>query len=253
MLFVNTPKPTTLEKDAMKKKDTYFLAFSRNVQAGFTLIELLVVIAILALLMGLIVPVLTSARQAAINIKCLSNLKSIGVATSVYMTENKGDYPSRWITTGPYADQFPQVALYPYLSETMIFHCPRMRSKKLLRFQNPLNPSQTIETYMSYGINAAMGRWYGTYGGPLNASNISSPSSVIYMADMHWEGKDNRDPAEIQDWNLWGSMWANRTVISDRHKGKGNVLFADLHVSAHAYEDQFSGGSLFSGWFPESP
>ncbi|MHC4478888.1 MAG: type II secretion system protein [Planctomycetota bacterium] len=59
---------------------------------GFTLIELLVVIAIIALLMGILMPALNSARQLAYRMVCGSNLKGVGIAMATYSTENEGEY-----------------------------------------------------------------------------------------------------------------------------------------------------------------
>lgn len=70
---------------------------------GFTLVELLVVIGIIAILIGILLPALNRARRAAKTTVCLSNMRQVGNAWTMYLTENKGHLPY-YIWSGGSAD-----------------------------------------------------------------------------------------------------------------------------------------------------
>src|SRR5262245_16819863 len=64
---------------------------------AFTLIELLVVVAIIALLVGILLPSLSSARKQGMAVKCATNLHHVSQAATMYLGENNGVYPPSYI------------------------------------------------------------------------------------------------------------------------------------------------------------
>src|SRR3954467_4457171 len=80
------------------------VSLQRRVRA-FTLVELLVVIGIIALLIAILLPALQKAKTQARAIMCLSNMRQMSMAFSMYQQESKGksfyyraDYPTFWMS-----------------------------------------------------------------------------------------------------------------------------------------------------------
>jgi len=100
-------------------------------QRGFTLVELLVVIGIIALLISILLPALSRARESANTIKCASNLRSVGQGMAQYVAENKGTFPAAYIYNGMQINagvETPDAAINGYIHwSSFLYRSGRMR------------------------------------------------------------------------------------------------------------------------------
>ena len=101
---------------------------------GFTLIELLVVIAIIGSLLGILLPTLRGAQNAARRVKCMANLKGVGTGIEVYFKDNNNILPyalplddSRVFVNNPAGNLRPDSILAnlgPTVDSLEVFICP---------------------------------------------------------------------------------------------------------------------------------
>ena len=120
----------------------------RKIQrAGFTLVELLIVIAIIAVLVSILLPALSKARQQALTVNCASNLRQIGVAWIAYQGSNSG-----WMipATRKLYGTAPQIGFsYDQFSDT--FPAPAQLGS--FKFDSPRWYNQVVENFTkSYQI-----------------------------------------------------------------------------------------------------
>ncbi len=107
---------------------------------AFTLVEMLVVIAIIAVLAGLLLPVIGKAKEQGRSTACLSNLRQIGLALQLYTQENENKMPFIYdalISTNAtvITNQLPtiDVVLTNHLGSPKVLRCPSDRKDLFAR------------------------------------------------------------------------------------------------------------------------
>lgn len=118
----------------------------RNSYLSFTLIELLMIMAIIALLVSMLFPALKKARETANRITCTNNMKNVGLATTMYVTDNE-DYLPIYDWTGSHFYKFLTYLGIPYKNTKYYFNYPSaMKFFSCPSVKEPWNINHTYGT-----------------------------------------------------------------------------------------------------------
>jgi prepilin-type N-terminal cleavage/methylation domain-containing protein/prepilin-type processing-associated H-X9-DG protein len=233
---------------------------------GFTLIELLVVIAIIAILAAILFPVFAQARAKARQAMCLSNVKGLGLAFTLYVQDYDETYPpTDYDLPGPVRVTWTTL-VNPYIKASgdtenkgqrkSIFVCPSIDQAVPDPTWEALNGAVGSRGLLSYGTNnnlIAQGRGLVLPAVPAvkSMAAVGSPANLVLLCENlgtvpDWNGRDDG-----------GYDGLNRNtqqfyLSRMRHSGGANYALADGHAKWYRAPDNYKAQSL-SGVCWQSP
>jgi prepilin-type N-terminal cleavage/methylation domain-containing protein len=190
---------------------------------GFTLVELLVVIGIIALLISILLPAMSRAREQAKATQCLSNLRELTKAWMLYIDEKKGYVPpamtgpGQWVDSGDTKQAIMDGCFWPYIKNVDVYHCP----------------SDTMARARSYSMNDY---WNGSWGGYQHVKKIGQVKNTsdvfVFVEELDLRGY-NLGSFVVDPYPGW--VWTDYPSVLHNH---GTCFsFADGHAEFWVWSD----------------